>query len=209
MSSSNLEKCSDDPCGRQATLGGAFCHITLEASLLELLRRATTHGDLDAWAAFQQSLEETVLSWFHEHPGREAACELQSEWHFVALAFERLQQAILLRQVDCEKRSEVLVFLRVSLNGAILETLRSSKRPGAVSSIWQDGEDSRVKRDLWDWLQARLPNQHEQRLAYLLYHCGLEPSEIVRCCPQEWSDVHDVTRLRHVILKRLMNQSNR
>ena len=208
MSSSNLEKYSDDPCGRQAA-GRSMCHVALEASLLELVRRATTQGDQQAWTVFQQSLEETVLGWFHEHSGREAACKLQSEWYFVALAFERLRQAILLRQVDCEKLSEVLVFLHVSLNGAILETLRASKRPEAVSSIWQDGEDSRVKRDLWDWLQARLPNRQEQRLAYLLYHCGLEPSEIVRCCPREWSNVHEVIRLRHVILKRLMNQSNR
>lgn len=42
---------------------------TLEVSRLELLRRANTHGDLEAWAAFQQSLEETVLTWFHDHPG--------------------------------------------------------------------------------------------------------------------------------------------
>ena len=59
----------------------------LEVSPLELLHRASTYGDLQAWAAFQQSLEETVLTWFHDHPGREAVCRLQSERHFVALAF--------------------------------------------------------------------------------------------------------------------------
>jgi len=182
---------------------------SLEVPRLKLLRRASSQGDLQAWATFQQGLEETVLIWFHEHPCREAACELQSEWYFVALAFERLRQITIQEQVTCETLSEVLVYLRASLNGAILETLRDSKRPGAVSSIWQDGEDSRVKRDLWDWLQVRLSNRQEQRLAYLLYHCGLEPAEIVLNCPQEWSDVQEVIRLRHVILKRLMNQSNR
>jgi hypothetical protein len=200
MSSSNLEKCSDDPCDLQ---------FTLEASRVELLRHGYTQGDLQAWTASQQSMEETVLSWFHEHPCREAVCELQSEWHFVALAFERLRQITIQEQVTCETLSEVLVYLRASLNGAILEILRDSKRPGADSSIWQDGEDSRIKRDLWDWLQVRLSNRQEQRLAYLLYHCGLERAEIVLNCPQEWSDVQEVTRLRHVILKRLMNQSNR
>jgi len=181
----------------------------MSPSSLELLRRASTQGDLQAWTAFKQSLEDTVLSWFHEHPGSEAVCELQREWHFVALAFEQLWQAVIQGQVSCETHSDVLVFLRLSLNGAILETLRASKRPWAVSSIWQDGEDNGVKNDLWDWIQARLPNRQEQRLAYLLYHCGLEPSEIVRSCSQEWSDVHEVTRLQHVILKRLMNESNR
>ena len=178
----------------------------MSPSSLELLRRASTQGDLQAWTAFKQSLEETVLSWFHEHPGSEAVCELQSEWHFVALAFEQLWQAAIQGQVSCETLSDVLVFLRLSLNGAILETLRASKRPDAVSSIWQDGEDNGVKNDLWDWMQVRLPNRQEQRLAYLLYHCGLEPSEIVCCYPQEWSDIQEVTRLQHVILKRLMNE---
>ncbi len=190
MSSSSLVKCSDDPCGRQ---------VTLVVSRLELLRRAITYGDLEAWAAFRQGLEETVLSWLHEHPGREAACRLQTERHFVTMAFERLRQATIQGQVTCEMLSELLVFLRVSLNGAILETLRDSKRP--------DGEDRLDRGELWDRLQARLSNRREQRLAYLLYHCGLEPAEIVRCCPQEWSDVHEVARLRRIILERLMKRS--
>ena len=109
--------------------------------------------------------------------------------------------------MTCETLSEVLIFLRVSLNGAILETLRDSKRPGAVSSPWPDGEDRLDRGELWDRLQARLSNRREQRLAYLLYHCGLEPAEIVRCCPQEWSDVHEVARLRRIILERLMKRS--
>jgi hypothetical protein len=70
MSSSSLEKCSADLCGRQ---------VTLEVSRLELLHRASIHNDLDAWAAFQQSLGEAVLSWLHEHPSREAACRLNNE----------------------------------------------------------------------------------------------------------------------------------
>ena len=96
------------------------------------------------------------------------------------------------------------MYLRASLNAAILEMVRDSKQPGVVSSIWPDEEDSTVRNELWDKLQARLSNQREQRLSYLLYHCGLEPSEIVRCCPQEWSDVYEVARLRRSILERLM-----
>jgi hypothetical protein len=179
---------------------------SLEASLLELLRRACTYGDLQAWTAFQQSLEETVLTWLNDHPGCEVACLLQSERHLVALAFERLRQAAVQMHVACETFSGVLVFLRASLNGAILETLRVSKRPGAVSSIWPDVEDCPNRSEVWDRLQVRLSNRREQRLAYLLYHCGLEPAEIVRCCPQEWSDVHEVVRLRRIILERLLKE---
>jgi hypothetical protein len=178
---------------------------TLEVSHLELLRHASTYGDLQAWAAFQQGLEETALTWLHEHPGREAACRLQSEQYFVALAFERLLQATVQGQVTCETLSGVLVYLRASLNGAILQTLRDSKQPGAVSSPWPDGEDRTVRNELWDRLQARLSNRREHRLAYLLYHCGLEPADIVRYCPQEWGDVQEVIRLRRTIFMQLMN----
>ena len=180
---------------------------TLAVSHLELLRRASTYGDLQAWTAFQQSLKETVRTWFHEHPGREAACRLQSERHFVAQAFEQLQQTVVQGQVACETLAEVLVYLRASLNGAILETLRVSSRPRAVSermSAERDLQGHPQSLDIWGWFQARLSSEREGRLAYLLYHCGLEPAEIVRCCPQEWSDVHEVTRLRRSILARLM-----
>jgi hypothetical protein len=175
----------------------------LPVSHLALLHRASTHGDLQAWAAFQQSLDETVLTWFHEHPGSEVACRSHSARYFVALAFEQLRQAVVQRKVACETVSRVLVYLRASLNGVILETLRVSLGPGAVSSPWPDMEERPDSNEIWGRLQARLSNQREQRLAYLLYHCGLEPAEIVRCCPQEWSDVHEVAHLRRIILVRL------
>src|SRR4051794_13528267 len=88
---------------------------THEVVGLELLRQASTHGDLEAWAAFQQGLEETVQAWLHDHPNREAACRLQSERYFVAQAFERFWQTVVQRQVTCETLSRVLVFLRASL----------------------------------------------------------------------------------------------
>jgi hypothetical protein len=173
---------------------------------LELLHHASTHGDLEAWAAFRQSLEETVLTWLHDHPGSEAACRMQSEQYFVAQAFERLLQATVRGQVTCETLSEVLMFLRVSLNGAILEMLRDYKRPGAVSIPWPDEADQPDRSAVWNKLQARLPNRREQRLAYLLYHCGLEPAEIVYACPQEWGNFQEVIRLRRTILARFIQR---
>ena len=182
----------------------AGCQRDLDFSRMELWRYAKTHGDLETWAAFQQGLEETVLSWFHEHPASEVVRRVQSDKHFVARAFERLWQAVVQRQVACETLSGVLVYLRACLNGAILETLRVSRRPGADSSLWLDGEDCPDRSTVWDRLQAVLSGERERRLAYLLYHCGLKPAEIVRGSPQEWSNVHEVARLRRSILERLM-----
>lgn len=59
-------------------------------------------------------------------------------------------------------------------------------------------------QQFWQRLQRLVPDDREQRLAYLLYHCGLRPVEIVRLCPQEWSDVREVIRLRAIVLKRLL-----
>jgi hypothetical protein len=176
---------------------------TLAVSRLELWRRAKTQSDLEAWTAFQQSLEETVMTWFHEHPASQAAYRLQSDRHFVALAFEQFWHIVVQGQVACETLSEVLMYLRASLNGAILQTLRASSRPGAVSSPWPDGEGRPDRGEVWDRLQAHLSSEREQRLAYLLYHCGLKPAEIVCSCRQEWSDVQEATRLRRNILAKL------
>lgn len=183
---------------------------TLEVTPLELLHRSCTYGDLLAWTAFQQSLEETVLSWFPGHPSCEAACRLQSERHFVALAFERLRQAAIQEQVTCETLSGVLMFLRVSLNGAILETLRVSSCPVGISkyaSADRSFEGTLESHEVWDWLQAHLSSEREKRAAYLLYHCGLSPIEIVKCCPQKWNIIHEVTRLRHLIFMQLTRET--
>src|ERR1051326_3570846 len=104
---------------------------TLEVSRLELLCRASTYNDLEAWAAFQRDLEGTVLTWLHNHPGREIACRMQSERHFVAQAFEQLRQAVVQRHVTFETLPEALLYLRASLCGAILEMQRASSRPKA------------------------------------------------------------------------------
>ena len=179
-----------------------------EISCLEHLRRVSTHNDLEAWVAFQQSLEGTVLAWLDNHPHGEAACRLQSERFFITQTFERLRQAVAHKQVACESLAEVLVYLRVSLNGAILETLRISSWPEAVLSHPPKEEGSLDRSEIWDKLQTLLPSQREQRLAYLLYHCGLGPAEIVQFCPQEWSDVQEIARLRQAILERLLNHAN-
>ncbi len=65
-------------------------------------------------------------------------------------------------------------------------------------------EDHPDSSELWEILQTLLPNKREQRLASLLFHCGLSPREIVRCCPQEWSDVQEIYRLRRTMLERVL-----
>ena len=183
---------------------------TFEEYNLELLRRAIAHGDQDAWAVFQQCLEETVLTWLHEHPSREVACRGLCEKHVVAQAFELFRQAAIQAQMACETLARVRVYLRASLHGAILDRLRILSRPKEVSRLVPGlageprMEDQLDSNEIWEVLQTLLPSAREQRLAYLLFHCGLGPKEILHCCSQEWSDVQEIYGLRRNIVERLL-----
>jgi len=185
-----------------------------EAIGLELLCRAIVQSDQAAWEGVQQCFGEFVRDWLHGHPRREAACHLESEETYVALAFERFWQATVQQQIVFRTLSGALAYLRASLHGAILDTLRASCRPREVS-LAEPGEagepqveDRATSLQVWEVLQSMLPNAREQRLAYLFYHCGLGPKEIVRFCPQEWNDVQEIYRLRRTILERLLRNAN-
>ena len=187
---------------------------TFEVSSLQLLRRAIAHGDQDAWAGFQRCLEETVLTWLHTHPGREAACRGRCEKDLVAQAFERFRQGAVQAQMEFETLAEVLVYLRANLQGAILERLRTLSQPKEVSRLVPGlageprTEDQMDSNEIWKVLQTLLPSAREQRLVYLLYHCGLRLQEIVNCCPQEWSDLQEIYRLQRNIVGRLLHHAD-
>ena len=189
-------------------------HDIHEGYCLELLRRIIAEGDQEARAELQQRWNEILLEWLHSHPSRAVACRWESEEYYIAMAFERLWQAASEGQVRYQALAEVLTYLRACLNGIILETLRTNSRPGESSRPRPgepgkpDVDDCADASEIWARLQAMLADQREQRLAYLLYHCGLGPGEIVRFYPQEWSDVQEIHCLRRAILERLLSNAN-
>ncbi len=190
---------------RQEALRG---ELSDEMSVLELVRHVRVHSDHAARVEVEQYLSKVVLVWLSCHPNREAACNFKGKEHYVSLTFERFWQVVVQRQGSCETLAEVLACLRASLQGAILETLRVFSTPGVVASLRPDVKNHSTSGELWGRLVALLPYRREQRLAYLLYHCGLGPKEIVQFCPQEWSDVQEIYRLRRSILERLLNNAN-
>jgi hypothetical protein len=182
---------------------------------LELLRRAIVQGDQAAWAWMQYCFGGLVRSWLLRHPKREAACCLESDENYIAQAFERFWHATTLtHRVEFNSLAAALQYLRASLNGVILDTLRAYKRPREVT-LPQPGEagephveDVTDCSGVWEVLQTMLPNGREQRLAYLLFHCGLKSREIVRFRPQEFSDVQEIYRLRRSIMERLLRNAD-
>jgi hypothetical protein len=178
---------------------------------VELIRRATVLGDQEAWIWVQHCFGGVVLNWLRCHPRRAHACRLESEENYVAQAFERFWQATAShKRVKFTTLAAALQYLRASLNGTILDTLRIYVRP-RETSLPEPGEtgepymeDSFESNEIWEILQTMLPDRREKRLAYLLFHCGLRPREIVRYCPQEWSDVHEIYPVRRNIMQRLL-----
>lgn len=197
------------------------CHLELESSRrgepcdeaygLELFRRATVERDQEAWQCMQHCFSEIVLGWFRHHPSRALACRLESEENVVALTFERFRQVTTLSQhVSIRTIPAALQYLRASLNGVVLDILRTYSRPKEVPlpNTGEPGEPYAEEQTegskVWEILQTILSDWCEQRLAYLLYHCGLNPREIERFCPQEFGSVEDIYRLRRNIFERLV-----
>ena len=185
-----------------------------EAYGLELLRRATIQDNQEAWAWVQHCFGEMVRGWLRHHPQRQVAYRLESEENYVAQAFERFWQATAFNQrVEFSTLAAALQYLRASLNGAILDMLRAYVRPREVS-LPEPGEpgeplveNSIENNEIWDITHMILSNPREQRLIYLLFYCGLKPRKIVRFCPQEWSTVQEIYRLRSTIMVRLLRNA--
>ena len=182
---------------------------------LELLRRAIVQGDQEAWVWIQHCFGELVFSWLNRHPNREAACDLDNEENYVAQTFERFWQARALTQhIEFHSLADALQSMRACLNGAIIDSLRAYSRskeiplPDPVEPGELQFEDKFESNDVWDTLKKVIPNGNEQRLAYLLFHCGLKPRQIIRFCPQEFSDIHDIYRLRSNMMNRLVRNAD-
>jgi DNA-directed RNA polymerase specialized sigma24 family protein len=186
-----------------------------ESSSLELLRRAAVADDQEAWAWVQHCFGGLVRGWLRRHPNSVAASRLESDEYYVALAFERFWQATTWKhRLEFTRLAAALRYLRASLQGAILDTLRRYARPREVPRPvpGEPGEpqveDSSERSEVWEVLQTMLSNPREQRIAYLLFYCGLKPREIVRYCPQEWRSVGEIYALRHTIMERLLRNAD-
>jgi DNA-directed RNA polymerase specialized sigma24 family protein len=182
---------------------------------VELLRRATVQGDQEAWAWVQHCFGGVVLDWVRHHPQRAHACRRMREEYYVDQAFERFWQATTSNQrVEFSSLAAALQYLRASVHGAILDRLRASARPREISrpAPAEPGEplveDATSSSEVWDILKTVLSNPREQRLAYLLFHCGLGPQEVVHVCPQEFDDGGEVCCLRRTLMERVLRNAD-
>ncbi len=70
------------------------------------------------------------------------------------------------------------------------------------------GEDLDDGYEVWEVVRSLLTDERQQRVAYLIYHCGLKPREIIQFCSQEFSDIQEIYRLRRSIFERLQRNAD-
>jgi DNA-directed RNA polymerase specialized sigma24 family protein len=177
---------------------------------LEIFRRAMQEHDDAAWTVLVDRFQEFLLAAFRRHPRSEGASRLDSPENYVARAFARFwMAAVHNQQVMFTSLGAALLYLRICLNSTILDMLRSYARARevplpeldfAMEAAVEDQDDG---SELWEVIRTMLPGERERRLAFLLYPCNLKPREIVHLCPQEFSNVDEIYRLRRNIVDRL------
>jgi hypothetical protein len=195
-------------------IGNAHCgDLSTDEYCMELLRQATFQDNPEIWEIVQRSLGETVREWIKLHPSRAAAASLDSEENYIARAFAKLYEASVCKQVQFSSLSDMLKYLQVSLNCVILDSLRTYLRPQEIDQpqSYDTGESAAVQsenKEVWEILSKSFADAREKRIAYLLFHCGLRPNDIVQMFPEEFRDVHEISLLRCSIIKRFINQKN-
>ena len=161
---------------------------------VELLRWALVlHSDA-AWSMLQQCFSETLRGWIWRHPGCDVVLLRDSEENYIAQTFSRFWYAVHDQQLEFTTLPAALRYLHATLNGLLMDTLRSHLRgrarevplpepgcpeePATAGAI--DGQS------IWDDIQGFLPDERERRVAYLLYYCGLKPRDIIVRCSHDW-----------------------
>jgi hypothetical protein len=178
---------------------------------LELLHRATVQGNNEARAYMKLCLGDLVLHWLQLHPHRGEVCKLEKEAHYVDITFERFWKSAGFRQqVEFNSLIGVLQFLKSCLNGVLLDSRRACLRSQAIPAKAEglQIESNFLSNKVWDTFQKVIPNGYEQRLAYLLFDCGLKPREIARFYPREYSDVHEISHMRSSLMNRVVHNAD-
>ena len=159
---------------------------------LEMFHAVLLHNDMQAKAQFQQQLNATVMRWIRLHPRRERAYQYEKEEYYVAQAFACFWRVTAQQHVGAFGTfAAVLQFLQASVNSVVLEAVRTAKRPAR-----HDMDDGDETWELWEQVQCLLSDARERRIAYLLFHCGMKPKEIVQSYPEEFGDVSEIVRVR-------------
>ena len=186
-----------------------------EQYCMELLRRAVLERAEQAWAVMQQCFSETLRCWIRSHFSRDTALLLDSEENYIAQTIARFWFAVHDEPITFPSLAALLSYLRATLNGILIDTLRQYRRSQVAPLPEFDfleepaAEDTLDGESIWQSIQPLLSSPCERRLAYLLYYCGLKPREIIKHCPGEFRDIKEIYRLNQNLVERLRRKRDR
>ena len=104
-------------------------HSDQKSQEIEMLRRILQQSDRWTKEHLRASLSEDILVWLRLHPRRVEACDCENEEYLVQILEYILQASGHCPVVKCESTDDLMQYLYASLNGLLIDTLRSrSKR---------------------------------------------------------------------------------
>lgn len=183
---------------------------TTDEYCVELLRRVTIQDNLKTREIVQKCLSRSVRGWIELHPNRTIATSLDSAESYVAQAFDRFYLAVVSKRVHFSCLSDVMQYLQVTLNSVILDSLRAYSRPreslrSHTGDLEAASTTNNKSSEIWENLNKGLYDTREHRIAFLLFNCGLSPDDIVQSYAEEFNNVHEITHLRHRIIKQMIS----
>jgi hypothetical protein len=186
------------------------CHESHDQYWLDMFRHAVKESDQRIQRWLQQKFSAILFNWIHDYHKGDLICRLHSEEYYLNETFRCFWLTLRRQQkFDFTSISDVLSYLRVSMNGVILDTLRNYSSPREVPltsiSMAKEVQSDEIdnNHEIWRLLERKLSNERERRMAYLLFQCALKPEEIVGSCPHEFSDIHEIYGMRCNIIELL------
>ncbi|GCE48851.1 hypothetical protein EI42_01362 [Thermosporothrix hazakensis] len=156
-----------------------------QLATVALLRLATHEQDEQAWGALEQCFKPLMRAWLRRHPHVQGALNVRDEEETIITAFAEFRRVTLERRLVFSSLEAISRCLGACLNAVIGALARS--RP--VAEVY-----------LPEQLYQRLA-ERERRIAYLLFHCGLKPADIMQACSSEFPDVNEIYRLGAAVMR--------
>jgi DNA-directed RNA polymerase specialized sigma24 family protein len=177
----------------------------------ELFRRAIALGDEKAWSLIFSVYQRQIERWVGRHPSfPNCAEEVQ---YFVNRALERFWRALTPQKFsDFREISMLLEYLKLCVNGAILDHVRTLERKKIaesddIESIAANtseplGEKIEVE-ETWKSLIISLEDEREIIVLECAYVFDMPARQILAQNPQHFSEVREIYRIKENILRRL------
>jgi DNA-directed RNA polymerase specialized sigma24 family protein len=182
----------------------------------EIFRRAICQRDQAAWSFLVEQYRGVLLSAVRRHPAFALAREDEAYW--VNRTFERFWGAVKAERFDQFRGLPALIaYLKMCVHSVLCDALRAQRAEPAASGA-ELLEDARhattieepvlgrlARRELWMAVLRELPDESEQRVAYLSFVLEMKPGDVFAREPQRFESVNDVYRIKRNVLDRLRN----